>query len=200
MLMDFSTYGVGHFAPSVLASLSSGEQKGGLIAADLSSIRGSFALDSFLLLGFLLAMWLVPRLGPIRMQSIGFLGMLVGMVILVLAVSSSGGGGPDMVLVIVGFSVFNLLMNMGPNATTFGLPALLFPPEIRATAAGFSASCAKIGATLGTLSLPVLAKTIGLSNTLALLAGLSGLGFLVTAVLGAGMLEKPADGPTHPAA
>jgi putative MFS transporter len=187
-LMDISTYGVGHFAPTVLATLSSGDQAGGTIAAEFASIEGSFALDGFLLLGFLLGMWLVPRFGEIRMQRIGFLGMMVGMGILVAAVGSSSAAASGGVLVLVGFSVFNLLMNMGPNSTTFGLPALLFPPEIRATAAGFSAACAKIGATLGTLFLPVISESIGLQYTLALLAGLSGLAFLVTTVLGSGLV------------
>lgn len=76
------------------------------------------------------------------MQSIGFLGMVLGMVILVVAVGSSGDAkSANIVLVIAGFSIFNLMMNMGPNSTTFGLPALLFPAEIRATAAGSSAGC-----------------------------------------------------------
>ena len=192
MLMDISTYGVGHFSPSVLATLFSGEKGGGTIAAEFGSIRGSFVLDGFLLLGFLLGMWLVPRFGEIKMQSIGFLGMVVGMAILVVAVGSAGGSTSNIVLVIVGFCVFNLMMNMGPNSTTFGLPALFFPSEIRATAAGFSAACAKTGATLGTLFLPMIGKSIGLGSTLALLAGISGLGFLITAVLGTGLLGSPA--------
>jgi putative MFS transporter len=189
MLMDISTYGVGHFSPSVLATLFSGSKAGGPIAAEFASIRGSFALDCFLLLGFLLGMWLVPRFGEIKMQSVGFLGMVLGMGTLVVAVRSSSGGESNIVPVIVGFSLFNLMMNMGPNSTTFGLPALLFPAEIRATAAGFSAACAKTGATFGTLFLPMLGKSIGLGNTLIVLAAISGLGFVVTAVLGAGLLD-----------
>jgi putative MFS transporter len=190
MLMDFSTYGVGHFSPSVLATLFTGEQGGGVIAAEFASIRGSFALDGFLLLGFLLGMWLVPRVGEIKMQSIGFLGMVVAMGVLVLAVGSSSPAKPNVMLVIAGFSIFNLMMNMGPNSTTFGLPALLFPSEIRATAAGLSAACAKCGATMGTLFLPMISKAIGLGNTLAVLAVVSALGFVVTAVLGAGLLNR----------
>jgi putative MFS transporter len=187
-LMDISTYGVGHFAPSVLATLFTGEQGGGAIAAEFASIRGSFALDAFLLLGFLLGMWLVPRVGQIRMQGIGFIGMALGMGILVVAVGGPDAAGQSALLVLVGFSVFNLLMNMGPNSTTFGMPALLFPSEIRATAAGFSAACAKIGATLGTLFLPMISKAIGLQYTLALLACLAGAGFLITTTLGRGLL------------
>lgn len=188
MLMDFSTYGVGHFAPSVLATLFSGEQGSGPIASEFSSIEGSFALDGFLLIGFLLGMWLVPRFGELKMQRIGFLGMVVGMAILFVAVGTHGDAkSANMLLVITGFCVFNLMMNMGPNSTTFGLPALLFPSEIRATAAGFSAACAKTGATMGTLFLPMLGKAIGLGYTLAILAGISALGFAVTAVLGSGI-------------
>ena len=100
-------------------------------------------------------------------------------------------------LVLVGFSVFNLLMNMGPNSTTFGLPALLFPPAIRVTAAGFSAACAKVGATLGTSFLPMISQAIGLQYTLAMLAVLSGLGFLLTASLGRGLLPAAAKSGTH---
>jgi hypothetical protein len=79
--------------------------------------------------------------------------------------------------------------------TTFSLPALLFPSEIRATAAGFSAACAKVGATCGTLFLPMLTKAIGLQYTLAILAGLSGVAWLVTARLGAGLTTKKS--PNH---
>ena len=43
-------------------------------------------------------------------------------------------------------------------------------------------------ATLGTLFLPMITKAIGLKSTLALLAILSGLGFLITASLGRGLL------------
>jgi putative MFS transporter len=184
-LMDIANYGVGYFSPSVLANLASGNGSSGPIAAEFAAIEGSFSLDGFLLLGFLLALWLVPRAGEIRMQGIGFLGMVVGMGILVVAVGGPSHSHSSTPFVIVGFSVSNLMMNLGPNSTTFGLPALAFPSEIRATAAGFSAACGKIGATCGTLFLPMLTKAIGLQYTLALLAGLSGLGYVVTTTLGA---------------
>jgi len=185
-LMDVANYGVGQFSPSVLASLASGNgSSGSSIAAEFTAIEGSFALDGFLLLGFLLALWLVPRVGEIRMQGIGFLGMVVGMGILITAVGPSGDSHSSTLLVIVGFSVSNIMMNLGPNSTTFGLPALAFPSEIRATAAGVSAAFGKIGATCGTLFLPMLKEEIGLQYTLAVLAGLCGLGYLVTTTLGA---------------
>jgi len=190
-LMDISTYGVGQFAPSLLATLSGGDSSGGVIAAEFTSIEGSLLLDFFLLVGFLLGMWVVPRFGAIRMQSIGFVGMVVGMGTLVVALRTSTGEHMNMPLVMVGFIVFNLLMNMGPNSTTFGMPALLFPPELRATAAGFAAGCAKIGATLGLFFLPSIKDAIGLQNTLLMLGGLSALAFVITVTLGSGLLPRP---------
>ena len=187
-LMDITTYGVGHFSPSVLADLSSGHGSGGTIAAEFASIEGASILDAFLLLGSVLALWLVPRVGEIKMQRIGFVGMVVGMLVLVMAEGTHAKA--SMILVLAGFSISNLTRNMGPNSTTFSLPALLFPSEIRATAAGFSAACAKVGATCGTLFLPMLTKAIGLQYTLAILAGLSGVAWFVTARLGAGLTTK----------
>jgi nitrate/nitrite transporter NarK len=190
-LMDISTYGVGQFAPSLLATLSSGNSSGGVIAAEFASIQGTMVLDFFLLVGFLLGMWFVPRFGQVRMQGIGFLGMVVGMGTLVVALRTSTGGQFNMPLVFVGFIVFNLLMNMGPNSTTFGMPALLFPPELRATAAGFAAGCAKSGATLGLFFLPTIKGAIGLENTLFMLGALSALAFVITVTLGSGLLPRP---------
>ena len=47
-------------------------------------------------------------------------------------------------MIIGGFMVFNCLMNMGPNATTYLLSGETFPTSIRAPGAGFAASMAKL--------------------------------------------------------
>jgi putative MFS transporter len=54
------------------------------------------------------------------------------------------------------FILFNLLMNAGPNSTTFNLAPILFPKQLRATASGLAAGVAKMGATLGVFVLPIL--------------------------------------------
>jgi MFS transporter, putative metabolite transport protein len=83
-----------------------------------------------------------------------------------------------------GFILFNLLMNAGPNSTTFTLPPMLFPTQLRATAGGFAASVAKIGATLGVFVLPILKGKFGVSAVLAMVAGVSTLGLAVTLIFG----------------
>jgi hypothetical protein len=116
------------------------------------------------------------------MQAIGFAGMAMGMLLLAWVSSLPGDSGARSDMVILGFVLFNLAMNMGPNSTTFTLPAILFPTRLRATAAGFAAACAKAGATLGTFLLPNLRADYGTTVMLLLLAVVAGLGMVVTLV------------------
>jgi predicted MFS family arabinose efflux permease len=83
-------------------------------------------------------------------------------------------------LVFTGFIVFNLLMNAGPNSTTFTLAPILFPTQLRGTAGGFAAGVAKLGATLGVFLLPILKERFGVSNVLGIVSAVSLLGLIVT--------------------
>jgi hypothetical protein len=182
-LMDFATYGVGLFTPIILGSIDISGRTGGLITHDLAAARGSAAIDLFLLFGFLIGIWAVPRFGRIRMQAIGFGCMAVGMLILMTAVQLSNSR-LHIPLVFAGFILFNLLMNAGPNATTFTLAPILFPTELRATASGFAASVAKIGATFGVFVLPIVKGKFGVPSVLGMVAAVSVLGLIVTLVFG----------------
>jgi predicted MFS family arabinose efflux permease len=87
-------------------------------------------------------------------------------------------------LVFTGFILFNLLMNAGPNSTTFSLAPILFPTQLRATASGFAASVAKIGATFGVFVLPIVKGKFGVPAVLGMMAAVSLLGLIVTLVFG----------------
>src|SRR5437870_7177928 len=185
-LMDIATYGVGLFTPIILGAIDVSGKRGGVIADDFADARGSSAIDSFLLFGFLLGIWAVPRFGRIRMQVIGFAGMAFGMLLLIIAVrlSNSPAGAGHIPLVFTGFILFNLLMNAGPNSTTFTLAPILFPTQLRATASGFAASVAKIGATFGVFVLPIVKGKFGVPAVLGMMAGISVLGLTVTLIFG----------------
>jgi MFS transporter, putative metabolite transport protein len=178
-LMDIATYGVGLFTPIILGAIDVPGKAGGLIAGDFWDARGSAAIDVFLLLGFLIGIWVVPRFGRIRMQAIGFASMALGMLLLVVAVRLSNSS-LHIPLVFAGFILFNLLMNAGPNSTTFTLAPILFPTQLRATASGFAAGFAKIGATLGVFVLPILKGKFGVPAVLGMMAIVSVLGLVVT--------------------
>src|SRR4029453_4179308 len=113
------------------------------------------------------------------MQAIGFASMAAGMLLLMIAVHLADSS-LHIPLVFAGFIVFNLLMNAGPNSTTFTLAPVLFPTELRATASGFAAGVAKIGATLGVFLLPILKGKFGVPAVLGMMAVVSVLGLVVT--------------------
>ncbi len=182
-LMDIATYGIGLFTPIILGAIGLSGKKGGVIAPDFVAARGSAAIDLFLFLGFLLGIWAVPRFGRIRMQAIGFASMAFGMLLLMVAVQLSNFS-LHIPLVFAGFIVFNLLMNAGPNSTTFTLAPILFPTQLRGTASGFAAGVAKIGATLGVFVLPVLKGKFGVPAVLGMMAVVSVLGLIVTLAFG----------------
>jgi putative MFS transporter len=182
-LMDIATYGVGLFTPIILGAIVVSGKTGGVIADDFADARGSSAIDLFLLFGFLLGIWAVPRFGRIRMQAIGFAGMTCGMILLMIAVHLSNSS-LHIPLVFTGFIMFNLLMNAGPNSTTFTLAPILFPTQLRATASGFAAGIAKIGATFGVFVLPIVKGTSGVPAVLGMMATVSLLGLIVTLVFG----------------
>lgn len=178
-LQDIATYGVGIFTPAILGILVFGGSSS-LVTQTLASARGSALVDVFLILGFLMAVLLVKRLGPIALQIAGFLGMALGLGLLAVSTGLPAESPVAMGLIFGGFFLFNLLMNAGPNATTFLLSGAVFPAAIRASGAGLAAALAKAGAVLGTFGLPVLQRALGLALTLELLAGLCVVAALMT--------------------
>jgi MFS family permease len=181
-LLDIATYGVGLFTPTILGAIEISDKTRGLVAHDLALSGGSGVIDLFLLFGFLLGIWMVPRFGRIRMQAIGFAGMAGGMLVLVVAVGLTNST-LHIPLVFTGFILFNLLMNAGPNSTTFTLAPILFPTQLRGTAGGFAAGVAKLGATFGVFLLPILKEKFGVQSVLGIVSAVSLLGLVVTLAL-----------------
>jgi MFS transporter, putative metabolite transport protein len=182
-LMDIATYGVGLFTPTILGAIEIFGRTRGIDAHDFALAKGSALIDLFLLFGFLFGVWMVPRFGRIRMQAVGFAGMAAGMFMLLVAVGLTNSN-LHIPLVFAGFILFNLLMNAGPNSTTFTLAPILFPTQLRGTAGGFAAGVAKLGATLGVFLLPILKEKFGVPSVLGIVSAVSLLGLVVTFTLG----------------
>ncbi|BAQ64461.1 MFS transporter [Geminocystis sp. NIES-3709] len=168
-LQDIATYGIGIFTPTIIAILAFNNQDN-FIIRQIRSAQGSAIVDLFLIIGFLVAVLLVDKVGRIPLQIIGFIGMALGLILLGIAGDPNINQHPNFILVFSGFLVFNLLMNAGPNSTTFLLSGEIFPTSIRATGAGLAAAIAKSGAVLGTFLLPILREDLGVSNLLYILA------------------------------
>lgn len=175
-LMDIATYAIGIFTPVILIALAFQADGGNIIAQDIASTKGAALLDIFLIIGFLLNIWLVEKFGRMNLQMLGFLGMTAGLVVLGIASSVE----TSLILIFGGFILFNVMMNMGPNATTFIIPAELFPTRVRASAHGFAAAFAKLGGAVGIFLMPVFHAAYGLSVTLVLIAGACFAGLIIT--------------------
>ncbi|MGE0066367.1 MAG: MFS transporter [Solirubrobacterales bacterium] len=182
-LMDVATYGVGIFTPTLIAALAIHGADTTFIADDIASTKATAVLDIFLPLGFAVAIVLVDRLGRIPLQITGFAMMAIALCILAASELLQGGGEAHIPLVVVGFALFNFSMNAGPNATTYALPAEVFPSDIRAAGHGFAAASAKFGAALGVFFFPILLDDLGASTLLFGVAGCCLLALAVTAAL-----------------
>lgn len=185
-LQDIATYGIGIFTPTIIAVLAF-TQEDNFLLSQSQSAQGSAIVDLFLIIGFLAAVLLVDKIGRIKLQIFGFIGMAVGLFLLALA----GVSNSNLILVFTGFFIFNFSMNAGPNSTTFLLSGEVFPTSIRASGAGLSAAIAKLGAVLGTFLLPILRVKIGVNNVLYFLVIICLLAAVLTYFLRIETMNKP---------
>ncbi|KAI9074486.1 hypothetical protein K1719_043548 [Acacia pycnantha] len=94
---------------------------------------------------------------------------------------------------VVLYSLTFFFANFGPNATTFVVPAEIFPARFRSTCHGISAASGKLGAIVGAFGFLALAQSqdpskvdagyspgIGVKNSLLVLGGVNALGFAFT--------------------
>lgn len=186
-LMDIATYGVGIFTPTLIAALAFGGSKDksntNFIADDILATEWTAVLDIFLVLGFVAAIFLVEKWGRVRLQSIGFIFMSLGLIVLGVSALLQGPDGTGFIgLILVGFAIFNFFMNAGPNATTYALPAEIFPSDIRAAGHGFAAGAAKLGAALGVFFFPILQDIIGIPALVFAMAGICILALIITQI------------------
>lgn len=178
-LQDIATYGIGIFTPAIIGALAYANEAN-FMAKEMASARGAALVDLFLIAGFLIALWLIDRAGRVRLQIIGFLGMALGLIVLAASSALQLENHANTIAVFIGFFIFNLMMNAGPNSTTFLLSGEVFPTSIRASGAGFAAAIAKAGAVLGAFGLPILQRVWGVVPLLLLLAVICVLAAVIT--------------------
>jgi MFS transporter, putative metabolite transport protein len=182
-LQDLGTYGIGIFTPAILAASIGHKTKyvrnlAELINNDMLAARGAALIDILLIVGMVCAILLADRVGRIRLQIIGFVGCATGL--LLASFSGFCTGEPHILLIFLGFMLFNFMTNLGPNAQTYLLSGEVFPTRVRGMGAGFAAAFAKIGAVMTAFLFPILLADIGTQTLLYILVGTSLLGAAVT--------------------
>jgi nitrate/nitrite transporter NarK len=129
------------------------------------------------LVGIACAIALADRWGRIPLQIIGFVGCAAGLVI---AALGNLGGHNNLVVIVIGFVLFQFMTNLGPNAQTYLLAGEVFPTPVRGLGAGLAAAVGKVGAVLTAFAFPVLLATWGTERLLPLLAITSLVGAVIT--------------------
>jgi len=182
-LQDLGTYGIGIFTPTILAA-SIGHKTAhvrslaDLISNDELAAKGAALIDLLLIVGIVCAILLVNKIGSIRLQVWGFIDCAAGL--FTAAASGFTTGGTHILLIFVGFMLFNFMTNLGPNAQTYLLAGEVFPTRVRGMGAGFAAAFAKIGAVATAFLFPILLALLGTQALLYILVGTSLLGAVVT--------------------
>lgn len=184
-LQDLGTYGIGLFTPTILAAAYGHHRSREHHAADLFrdaivGAEGAALVDGLLVLGIAAAVLCADRISRITLQVWGFLGCAAGLAIA--GASAFVDSGSQLVLIVVGFMLFNFSNNLGPNAQTYLIAGEVFPLASRGKGAGFAASVGKLGAVITAFLFPVLLADLGVSVVLAILVATSVLGAIVTRV------------------
>ncbi|GER29690.1 phosphate transporter 1 [Striga asiatica] len=142
--------------------------------------------------GYWFTVALIDVIGRFAIQLIGFFFMTVFM--FALAFPYNHWIKPDnRIGFVVMYSLTFFFANFGPNATTFVVPAEIFPARLRSTCHGISAAAGKLGAIVGAFGFLYLAQNqdpakadpgypagIGVKNSLILLGVVNLLGLLFT--------------------
>ncbi|MGC8630455.1 MAG: MFS transporter [Thermoplasmata archaeon] len=168
--MDIAVYGIGIFLPTILQGLG--------FKTHFASIEGTALLDIFGIVGFIIAMLLIDRVGRLKLQAFGFLGMAFSLLILAFAFPTT------VFLMFVLFAIFQVSMNAGPNTTTWVIAAELFPTRLRATGQGTSTAFSRMGAITGVFLLPIIMELFGIVPMLLFVSIAAILGLALTVSLG----------------
>ena len=128
--------------------------------------------------GFYIGIFLPDTIGRVKQQFFGSVIVAVLYAIWAGVTGHTSTGG-----LVTLFTLSQLFLNMGPNATTFLLPVEVFPTRVRGTAHGIAAASGKAGAVVTAFAFGSLTDAIGLRGVLGLLSGIMVLTALVTLMI-----------------
>ncbi|XP_019181461.1 PREDICTED: inorganic phosphate transporter 1-4-like [Ipomoea nil] len=142
--------------------------------------------------GYWFTVALIDKMGRFAIQLMGFFFMTVFMFILAIPYTHWTHKDNRIGFVIM-YSLTFFFANFGPNATTFVVPAEIFPARLRSTCHGISAAAGKAGAIIGAFGFLYAAQSsdpkktdagyppgIGVRNSLIVLGCVNFLGILFT--------------------
>ncbi|MDN4526653.1 MFS transporter [Fictibacillus fluitans] len=162
-------YGISMYTPTILKPFTNGSQ--------MMVYTGSLTVSVLGLLGAIVGLNLVERIGRRPLIITSFTGLSIALIVLAL------NPHPTMAFLVILFSLAVLFANMGGGILNFVYPTELFPTSIRASASGLATGVSRIGSIMGILVFPNLVAAWGNSKALWFFAVISLAGLLVSVLL-----------------
>ncbi|XP_059445422.1 low affinity inorganic phosphate transporter 1-like [Corylus avellana] len=129
--------------------------------------------------GYWFTVAFIDKIGRFTIQLMGFFFMTVFMFALAIPYHHWTLEANRIGFVVI-YSLTFFFANFGPNATTFVVPAEIFPARLRSTCHGISAAAGKAGAIVGAFGFQYAEKGIGVKSTLIILGVVNFLGIVFT--------------------
>ncbi|RAO71611.1 uncharacterized protein BHQ10_007623 [Talaromyces amestolkiae] len=177
-LYDIAYYGINFNQSVILAKI--GFAKGSTHWETLykTAVGNIIVQSAGYLPGFYVAIFLPDLIGRRQLQL--YTCALVSVFYAIWAGLSTPSAHTGTAGLMVMFTLTQFTLNIGPNATTFLIPAEVFPTRVRGTAHGISAAAGKCGAVLTAFAFGSVEDAIGLSGVLGIFSGVMALTALVT--------------------
>lgn len=169
LLYDIVCYGLGLLGPEVVRGVFPGESIESICWQGL--VATVIGMPHVLVTSYLIRTGIEPKL----LQCVGFFSMTASFLLFPLARSHLNRWGLYVVYCVMGIVTGAFL-----GVTTFILPASTFPPSTRASFAGIGAALGKVGAVVGTETLPFIYDKYGLDYVFFVCAGVAFFGGIIT--------------------
>lgn len=132
-------------------------------------------LNVFLLVGAVAGIWFTAKFTRRGFLITSFVVLTVSLVALAIVPSGST------VVAVVLFAVFTFTLSAASNLVGV-FPAESFPTPVRSSGIGLATAVSRLGSVVSTFLLPIALTSLGVAPTMLLLAGVLGLGLLVSAL------------------
>lgn len=162
-------YGISMYTPTILEPLTNGSRPLLIIGSGIVAVLG--------LIGSIIGMNLVDRIGRRPLIIVSFAGLTAALVVLALVTS------PSLIFLIALFSIAVLFANSGGGVLNFVYPTELFPTSLRATGSGLATSVSRIGSVLGVLVFPNMVAAWGDNAALWFFAAVAAVGLAICVAL-----------------
>ncbi|KAF9914866.1 Inorganic phosphate transporter pho84 [Linnemannia zychae] len=162
--LDVAFYGIGLNNTFILSTIHFATETGDAFETMWNATVGQAII---VLLGAIPGYWftvfLIERMGRIKIQVLGFVMSCILFCILGFAYWPIHNQSP--VLFVFLFALTQFFQNFGPNATTFIIPGEVFPTRYRSTGHGISAGMGKLGAIVAQIGFSELKDRNGVKNS-----------------------------------